>query len=56
MFEFGAHLSMTWCVKERQDYIGCRAFAGSVPTIDVRSGPAHGQGLPDAHYAGLLER
>lgn len=30
-----------------------RAFAGSVPTIGDRSGPAHGQGFADGHHAGF---
>ena len=37
-------------------WLSLRDFAGSVPTIGLRSGPAHGQGAPDGHQAGLLER
>ena len=33
-----------------------RAFAGNVPTIGVRSDPAHGHGEPAGHHAGLEAR
>jgi len=36
-----------------QGLLSERALAGSVPSIGVRSGPVHGQGVPAGHQPGL---
>jgi hypothetical protein len=33
-----------------------RAFAGSVPTIGITSGPTQGHGLPAGHHVGFACR